>query len=168
MGLYKYISALWKKPHDSEAWKPRLIEWRKAPSTVRIERPTRLDRARSLGYRAKEGIIVVRQRVQRGGHKRERIKAGRRSKRFTMRKNLKMSYQTIAEQRVARKYRNMEVLNSYWVAQDSNYYWYEVIMVDPLHPQIATDSTLKWVAEKQHKARVFRGLTSSAKKSRQD
>ncbi|KKT75754.1 MAG: 50S ribosomal protein L15e, partial [Candidatus Peregrinibacteria bacterium GW2011_GWA2_44_7] len=41
---------------------------RKEPVTLVLEHPTRLDRARSLGYKAKQGCIVARQRVGRGGH----------------------------------------------------------------------------------------------------
>jgi len=166
MGLYNHIAQLWKRPKQSLVWKSRLISWRKEPNTIRIERPTRIDRARSLGYKAKEGIIVVRQKVQRGGHTRPKIKGGRRTRNFGTRKDLTISYKVIAEQRAARKYPNMEVLNSYWVADDANYYWYEIILVDPMHPVVQNDKELSWVAEKQHKRRVFRGLTGAGKKSR--
>ena len=165
MGLYKYIREIWKKP-KGEAYKTRLIQWRKEPATIRIERPTRLDRARTLGYQAKEGYIIVRQRVKRGGHKRPRIKAGRKPRRFGSRKNLKISYQTISETRAAKKYVNLEVLSSYWVGDDNLHYWYEIILVDPLHPVIRSDKKINWIAEKQHTRRVFRGLTSSGRKSR--
>ncbi|MEM4268083.1 MAG: 50S ribosomal protein L15e [Candidatus Woesearchaeota archaeon] len=168
MGLYKRIAGIWSNPKENlgETWRKRLEEWRKEPSTKRIERPTRLNRARSLGYKAKQGIFIVRQRVLRGGHVRPRPKGGRRPKKFHTRKNLKMSYQWIAEQRAASKYKNCEVLNSYWVGKDGKYYWYEVIMVDPLHPAIMSDKNLRWISEKQHTKRVFRGLTSAGKKSR--
>jgi len=72
MGLYKHVRNLWKKPKANmpELWRERLIKWRKENSTVKLERPTRIDRARSLGYKAKQGFVVVRQRVLRGGHTR--------------------------------------------------------------------------------------------------
>jgi len=168
MGLYKYLSKLWQKPRSNigQGYQSRLIKWRKEPVTVRIVRPTRVDKARSLGYKAKEGIIVVRQKVIRGGHTRPKIKAGRRSKNYSIRKNLKVSYQVIAEQRAAKKYPNMEVLNSYWVGEDAHYYWYEIIFLDPVHPSIAKDKHLRWIMDKQHANRVTRGLTSAGKKSR--
>ncbi|MCW3981663.1 MAG: 50S ribosomal protein L15e, partial [Candidatus Bathyarchaeota archaeon] len=56
MMAYKYISKAWEKPDASfvkELMWQRLIKWRKQPSTLRIERPTRLDKARTLGYKAK-------------------------------------------------------------------------------------------------------------------
>ncbi len=45
----------------SDAWRKRLAEWRKEPAVLRIDRPTRIDRARSLGYKAKQGFLIVRQ-----------------------------------------------------------------------------------------------------------
>ena len=57
MSFYKYIQELWKRPKDNlgELWRERLIQWRREPSIVRLERPTRIDRARALGYKAKQG-----------------------------------------------------------------------------------------------------------------
>ena len=168
MGMYKYVRELWKKPKEGlgELWKQRLFLWRREPSTIRLDRPTRIDRARSLGYRAKPGIIVVRQRVKRGGRMKPRPAGGRRPKKYARRKNVGKSYQSVAEERAGKKYVNCEVLNSYWVAQDGIYYWYEIILVDKSHPAIKSDKKLKWVAEPQHRNRVARGLTSAARKSR--
>ena len=167
MSLYGYISQVWKKPSDEmlQLLSKRMIEWRAEPSTIRIPKPTRLDRARQAGYRAKAGIIVVRQRLLRGGRQRPDIRAGRRTKHSRQLKVLGMNYQQVAEQRAARKFPNMEVLNSYFVAKDGRHYWYEVIMADKMHPVIANDSSLSWLSE-GHSRRVFRGLTSAAKRSR--
>jgi len=77
-----------------------------------------------------------------------------------------MNYQWVAEIRAARKYKNLEVLNSYWVGKDGKYYYFEVIMIDPSKPEIKNDSTLKWIAEKRNKKRAERGITSAARKSR--
>ncbi|MFC1697927.1 50S ribosomal protein L15e [Nanoarchaeota archaeon] len=168
MGMYKYVQNLWKKPQANmpELWRERLVAWRREPTTVRLERPTRIDRARSLGYKAKQGFVVVRQRVIRGGRQKPRAAGGRRSKRFRKRKDVRKNYQQICEERANKKYPNCEVLNSYWVAQDGRYYWYEIILVDKAHPQILADKDTKWIAEKQHTGRVFRGLTSAGRKSR--
>ena len=71
----------WKSLKESEIYplqKERMISWRRGPSTHRVEYPTRLDRARALGYKAKEGYIVVRSRVRRGGRNRPKIIGGRR------------------------------------------------------------------------------------------
>ncbi len=166
MSMYKYIRQAWKKPGDSmpELMKQRLIQWRKDPATLKINHPTRIDRARSLGYKAKQGIIVVRQRVQRGGHRKPFPSGGRRSKKYTTRKSLMVNYQTIAEQRAVKSHPNCEVLNSYEVARDGNHAWYEVILVDKSSPVVRADPNLRWIMH-QH-GRPYRGLTSAAKKSR--
>jgi large subunit ribosomal protein L15e len=165
-GMYHYLREAWKKP-AKEMLKPRLIEWRKSEAVVHVEKSIRLDRARSLGYKAKSGFVVARVRVRRGGHRRPRpAKKGRRSKRQTLRKTLAMNYRWIAETRAARKFPNLEVLNSYMLAKDGMYYFYEVILVDPSRPEIKSDKSLNWICKSKHKGRVFRGLTSAGKKSR--
>jgi large subunit ribosomal protein L15e len=164
MGVYQYIRDAWKKPQDTAAVKEYLFLFRREPATVRVFRPTRLDRARSLGYKAKQGVFVVRQRVGRGGHVRPDIKGGRRPKANTQKKVVNKSYQQIAEERVAKQYTNCEVLNSYLVVQDGKHKWFEVIMVDRTSPQVLADDNLNWIS--LQKGRVFRGLTSAGKKSR--
>ena len=153
MGMYQHVRELWKNPKENlgDIWKQRIINWRKADSTVRVERPTRIDRARSLGYRAKQGILVVRQRVIRGGRQRPKIRKGRRSKHFGQRKDVDKSYQQISEERTAKKYPNCEVLNSYYVGEDGRYYWFEIILVDKAHPQILADKNLNWISRSKNK-----------------
>jgi len=164
-GMYHYIREAWKKPSMEELRK-RLFEWRQGKAIERVESPTRLDRARALGYKAKPGFVIARVRVRRGSKKRPKMMGGRRSKRQNRRKVLQANYQWVAEQRVGRKYRNMEVLNSYWIGRDGMHYFFEVILVDRTHPQILADKTINWICEPENRGRVFRGLTSSAKKSR--
>lgn len=167
MGYLKYVREAWKKPRQNkELWTTRLISWRREPVTLRIEHPTRPDRARSLGYRAKQGYIIVRQRVLRGGHRRPGPPGGRRPKHARRRMVLDKNYQRIAEERAVKSFKNCEVLNSYWVMQDGKHYWYEVILIDRAHPVILADPRISWIAEKHNKRRVLRGLTSSGKKSR--
>ncbi len=167
-GMYHYIREAWKKPKENlgELWRQRLIKWRRSKVVERVEKPTRLDKARALGYKAKPGFVIARIRIKRGGRKRPKPKGGRRSKRQTIRKTLKMNYQWVAEQRVARKFPNLEVLNSYWLAKDGMHYFYEVILVDTSRPEILADKKISWIASKKNKRRVFRGLTSAARKSR--
>jgi len=165
---YAYIREAWKDPwegYTAELMWQRLQQWRREPSVVRIDRPTRLDRARELGYRAKKGIVVVRARIRRGGRKATRPSRGRKTKGFQVnRRTPKKSLQWIAEERAARKYPNMEVLNSYWVGEDGKYKWFEIILVDRSHPAIEKDKQLSWITNKR--GRVFRGLTSAGRKSR--
>ena len=100
MGLTKYLRKAWRKP-DVKVLRERMIEWRKGNTIVKVDKPLRLDRARALGYKAKKGIVVVRVRIGRGGRRKTRPKKGRRTKRMTVRKTLKMNYKEVAEQRVA-------------------------------------------------------------------
>jgi large subunit ribosomal protein L15e len=167
---YKYIAEEWAKPEKSfveELMRQRLIEWRKQNTVTRVERPTRLDRARKLGYKAKQGFVVARTRVRRGNLRKIRPKAGRRPKRMGVKKfKPAKSLRLIAEERTARKFPNLEVLNSYWVGEDGRSKWFEVILVDPKSPSLQSDKDINWITEPQHKRRVFRSLTSAGKKIR--
>lgn len=170
LSMYKYISKAWNRPEASQVrqiLRERLIEWRRGGSVVRLDHPTRLDRARALGFKAKPGVIVVRSRIRRGGRRKERANAARKPKKMGVKKYTpKKSLRWIAEERAQRKYPNLEVLNSYWVGEDGRYKYYEVILVDPSHPSVNKDKDLRWIVEKQHRGRVFRGLTSAGKQSR--
>jgi len=167
--MYHYIAVLWRE-HGEEhekLIKSRLIEWRREPSIVRIEKPTRLERARKLGYKAKPGFIVVRVRVRKGGLRKPRPRSGRRPKRMGVYGHSpKKSLRLIAEERAARRYRNLEVLNSYYVGEDGLYKYYEVILVDPHHPAILNDPDINWIANPSQRGRVFRGKTSAGRKIR--
>lgn len=166
MGMYQYIRESWKNPRENlgQLWQQRIIKWRQEPATIRLERPTRIDKARSLGYKAKQGFVIVRQRVDRGGRQRPQIRHPRRPKAMSRRKDLTMNYQAVAEQRAAKKYPNCEVLNSYYVGEDGLNYWYEIILVDRTNPSIAADSRISWIIG--HKGRASRGLTSAGKRGR--
>ena len=164
-GMYHYLRQAWKKP-DKTTLRQRMIGWRKSEVLTKVEKPLRLDRARALGYKAKKGFVVFRVRIKRGGHTRTRPNKGRRSARMHTRKNLKMNYREIAELRVGNKYRNLEVLNSYQIGKDGVHYFFEVICVDTSRPEIRNDKTINWILNPADKNRVFRGLTSAAKKAR--
>lgn len=164
MGITKYLREAWKRP-DEKVLRDRMIQWRQGESIVRVEKPLRLDRARNLGYKAKKGVVVVRVRLVRGGHKRTRPYKARRTKRLHIRKNLTMNYREIAESRAARKYDNMEVLNSYLIGTDGMHYFYEVILVDRAEPGILVDKQLAPLVNAP-KMRSLRGLTSAGRKAR--
>ncbi len=164
-GLYHYMREAWRKP-DTSVLRERMMQWRKENAVVHVERPLRLDKARMLGYSAKKGFVIARVRLLRGGRKREKVNARRRTKRKTIRKTLKVSYRWIAEMRAARRFTNLEVLNSYWIGKDGKHYFYEVILVDPERPEIKADKKINWICKPEHRGRVFRGLTSAGKKSR--
>ncbi len=74
MGAYKYLEELWrKKQSDLLRFLLRIRCWqyRQLTSVHRAPRPTRPDKARRLGYKAKQGYVVYRVRVRRGGRKRK-------------------------------------------------------------------------------------------------
>ncbi len=164
-GMYHFLKQAWKKP-DKKTLRERMVEWRKSQAITKVDKPLRLDRARILGYKNKKGFVIVRVRIKRGGHKRPRPNKGRRSKRLHARKTLRMNYQWIAEQRAARKYTNLEVLNSYLLGKDGISYFYEIILVDPERPEIKNDKTINWIIKPENRKRTSRGLTSAGKKAR--
>jgi large subunit ribosomal protein L15e len=168
--MYAYVRDAWKRPEKSEVkallWN-RMQAWREEGSVVRIERPTRIDRARSLGYKAKQGVAVARVQVRRGGRRVSRYVRARRSARMGKnRSTAGKSIQRIAEERAAKKFPNMEVLNSYWVGQDGKRKYYEVILVDGSHPSVKSDKNLAWVADPVHRGRAERGKTSAGRSGR--
>ena len=174
MGMYTEMGKTFKEEYKGNdlyfksAYKQRLIEYRKDDrAVVRVTRPTNIKRARELGYKAKQGIIVVRSRIRRGSLRKSLPTRGRKPKRMGIRKiTAGKPLQRIAEERAARKYSGMEVLNSYYVGEDGNHKYFEVILVDPANASIKTDKDLGWICSQKHTGRVFRGKTSAGKKSR--
>lgn len=166
MGYIKYVKKIWteKGQEFSDLMKERQIEWRKQPSTVRIAKPTRIDRARALGYKAKKGFVVVRQRLKRGGRQRPDIKGGRRSAHSGQKKVVGKNYQQIAEERANKSYPNCEVLNSYYITKDGKNIWYEIILIDRDSPTVYMNKGTAWARDT--KGKVFRGMTSAGKKAR--
>ncbi|MBM3232344.1 50S ribosomal protein L15e [Candidatus Pacearchaeota archaeon] len=164
--MYHYMREAWKKP-DTATMRDRMIAWRDSDAITVVDKPLRLDRARSLGYKAKKGFIVARIRLMRGGRTRKRIGVkGRKTRKQTIRKTLKMSYRWVAEMRASKFFNNLEVLNSYWIGKDGKHYFFEVILVDPQMPEIKNDKTMSWIYSGHHHGRVERGLTSAGKQSR--
>jgi large subunit ribosomal protein L15e len=168
--MYAYVREAWKRPDKSDVeallW-DRMQIWRREGSVVRVEHPTRIDRARALGYRAKQGIAVARVKVRRGGRRRSRYVRARRTARMGKnRLTPGKSLQRIAEERASRRFPNMEVLNSYWVGQDGKLKYYEVILVDGHHPAIKSDRKLAWIGDPTHRGRAERGKTSAGRKGR--
>jgi large subunit ribosomal protein L15e len=147
MGVYKHMSKAWKKRENTELdqyLRQAAISWRRDRVIKRVQYPTRPDRAKSLGYRKKQGFVVARVRVRKGGARKKRPSSGRRPRalgvtKFTRAKSLKR----IAEERVANSFPNLSVLNSYYLWEDGTSKWFEVLLVDPNHPSIKRDETIK-------------------------
>merc|ERR1712045_26128 len=159
MGAYKYMQELYRKKQcDVMRFLQRVRCWqyRQLSTIHRASRPTRPDKARRLGYRAKQGYVIYRIRIRRGGRKRPVPKGATYGKPTNQGVNSlknQRSHQAIAEERVGRRCKALRVLSSYWVGQDSTYKYYEVVMIDPMHKAIRRDPKINWLCmleEKQH------------------
>lgn len=157
MGLYDRIKETFQKEYAqrAEIYRQRLSKWRGEPSLVPLERPTNLARARTLGYKAKQGYIVVRVRMGRGQRKRPEPSGGRKPGKNVRYLSPSVSLRAQAEQRAARRYRNMEVLNSYWIGEDGQKKYFEIILVEP-----------KAYGKPISISRAFSGLTPAFRKVR--
>ncbi|MCX6773920.1 MAG: 50S ribosomal protein L15e [Candidatus Micrarchaeota archaeon] len=164
MGAYKYIKETLNNQYRerSSEYRRRLALWRKEETVVRVDRPSNLIRARTLGYKAKPGICIVRVKMSKGMRKRPAMKKGRKSRKSYQFTSPDKSLRMIAEEKAARAYRNMEVLNSYWVGEDGQYKYFESILAERGNtniPDYMNDALAR-------KGRAFRGLTSAGQKVR--
>ena len=172
MGAYKYLEELYKKKQsDVLRFLVRLRCWqyRQLPAIHRASRPTRPDKARRLGYKAKQGYVIYRIRLRRGGRKRPVFKGiiyGKPAAQGVTQLKNQRSHRAIAEERVGRAIGGLRVLNSYWICQDSTFKFYEVILVDTAHKAIRRDPRINWICENVHKHRELRGLTAAGRKHR--
>ena len=102
------MAKAWSEPESSfvgELMRERLMLWRRQPAVLRIDKPTRLDRARRLGYKDKPGYVVARVRVRRGGLRKPRPRSGRRPKRMgVVRYKPAKSLRLMAEERAVRRF----------------------------------------------------------------
>jgi len=147
----------------------RCWEYRHLPVVHRASRPSRPDKARRLGYKAKQGYVIYRVRVRRGGRKRpvgKGITYGKPKTHGVNQLKPQRPLRSVAEERVGKRCGNLRVLNSYWINQDATYKMYEVILVDPSHKAIRRDPRINWIASPVHKRRELRGLTSAGKSGR--
>ncbi|VVB65564.1 50S ribosomal protein L15e [Candidatus Gugararchaeum adminiculabundum] len=160
MGAYKHIQETFQQEYKERAqiFKARVQKWKKEGSIERVERPTNLARARTLGYKAKPGFVIVRVRIGKGRRKRKKPLGGREPKHNGRFFSPHKSHQRMAEERACAKFANLEVLNSYWVGEDGMQKYYEVILVDGTNPATG----MQWV----QRGRAERGLTSAGMRSR--
>jgi len=139
------------------------------PAVHRATHPSRPDKARRLGYKAKQGFVVYRVRVRRGNRKRPNPKGivyGKPANQGIMQLKGYRSHRSKAEERAGRRCANLRVLNSYWVNQDARHKYYEVVMVDPFHTAIRNDPRINWITKPVFKHRELRGLTATGRKGR--
>ena len=144
--MHSYMTATWANmwKSNNDVLKSKAVVWRTEEVIHKINRPSRLDRARRIGYKAKQGVIIVRIRVGRGGMRKQRPVSGRRPKHIGV-VHIKQgtNMRKVAENRVSEKFPNLEVLGSYYLHKDGRYLWYEVILADPYHPAIFNDKEMR-------------------------
>ena len=161
MGAYKQIQKTFIREYQerSPLYKLRVRAWKKEPTVVRSDRPTNLARARTLGYRAKPGYIIARVMIDKGMRKRPKPAGGRKPSKSGRFFSPGKSHRQMAEEKAARRYSNCEVLNSYWVGEDGQTTFFEVILVERDKPGVYENAKLR-------RGRAFRGLTSTGRKAR--
>ena len=172
MGAYKYLQELYRKKQSDLLrflLRVRCWQYRQLSAIHRAPRSTRPDKARRLGYKAKQGYVIYRVRVRRGGRKRPVRKGatmGKPTNQGVTQLKFQRSLRSVAEERAGRHCGALRVLSSYWVAQDSTYKFFEVILIDPMHKTIRRDPRINWICNAVHKHRELRGLTAAGKKNR--
>ena len=172
MGAYKYVEELWRKKQSDVMrflLRVRAWEYRQLPKIYRVNGPLRHEKARRLGYKAKQGFVVYRVGVRRGGRKRPNSKGivyGKPKHQGIHKMKATRNLRSVAEERVGRRCGALRVLNSYWINQDATYKYFEVILVDPMHNAIRNDPRMQWITKPVHKHRELRGLTSAGRKYR--
>lgn len=160
-----------KKQTDIMKYMTRVavVEARQNDVVHRKEKPLFLDRARKLGYKAKQGVTVWGVRIRKGdairnynnGNTRGKcVNAGIHQIKSTLNK------QALAEQIIGQQLGSLRILGSYKIGQDLRYHHFEVIMVDPNHNAVRNNRVLNWICNPVHKHREMRGLTSAGRKSR--
>jgi large subunit ribosomal protein L15e len=166
MNAYKYITKSFQQDYKdrSQLVKQRIALWRTQSPVAKVDKPTNVARARELGYKAKQGVVIARVRVDRGLSHRRKIEAGRKPSKEGRYYAFRKSLQARAEDRASNRFANCEVLNSYFVGEDGNYKFFEVILLDRTHPAIMNDSNYSSVIAQR--GRAGRGLTSTGKKFR--
>ena len=166
MNSYKYINKTFRHEYKerSQELKQHIAAWRRQSPVERVAKPMNVARARELGYKAKQGVVVVRVRVRRGLSHRGKITAGRKPSKEGRYYAFRKSLQSVAEERAAAKFTNCEVLNSYYVGEDGDYKFFEVVLLDATHPSVLSDRNYAGIVAQR--GRVSRGLTSSGRKHR--
>jgi len=172
MGASSFVNEIWrKKQSDIMSFLLQLRSWeyRHYPSIQRVKSPTRTEKAKKLGYKAKQGFIVYRVRIRRGGRKRpvkKGITYGKPKGHGVNELKFNRNKRSLAEERASKICGNLRILNSYWLNEDSVYKYFEVIFVDPNLKTIKRSPRINWICKASFKHRELRGITSAGRQSR--
>lgn len=131
MGAAKYIAKNERNVYLNEKRRREiLMELVKAPMIYRVDHPTRLFKARALGYKAKQGYFIVRIRISKGLTRRERPNHARHPSKAGIYFGYALSAKEIAKHRIQRKYPNADILGIYYLVENGNYKWFEAVLKD--------------------------------------
>lgn len=162
-----------KKQSDVMRYLQRIniVKARQFEEVHRQEKPTFLERARTLGYKAKRGYTIFNVRVKKGNYPRQLKYNNGNTRGKCVNAGLyqikpSLSKQVEAEIKVGKQVPNLRVLNSYWIGQDYMYKHFQVICIDPCMVEIRNDPKINWICKPVHKHREARALTSAGKKTR--
>ena len=130
MGAYKYMRQSYQKTFATKnpVMRNRLIAWHKEHTLVRVDTPTNIIRARSLGYKATKDFIIVRVRISKGKRVRRRADLGRKPGKNRKEVNPGAPLGYYAEVKASRKFNNLEVVGVYFVGMTGTDKYFEVIM----------------------------------------
>ena len=171
-GAYKYVEELWKKKQSDVLrflQRVRVWEYRQLPSVVRVTRPSRPDKARRLGYKAKQGFCICRARVRAGPQEAREQGHPLRQARAPGCEEAEIRAQPAIGRggaRRARPLRRAPRAQLVLAQRRFVYKYYEVIMVDPMHKVVRNDPRINWICNPVHKHREIRSLTAAGRKYR--
>ena len=143
-----------------EVFKEKMVKWSADPPVVRIDKPTNLPRARTLGYKDITGMVMARVRVLKGKKKRSTPGGGRKPSKAGRFFSRGKSLQAIAEERAARRFANCEVMNSYFVGSTGTTSFFEILLLDRNSPSVLARKEYRALVGKR--GRAYRSLTSAA------
>ena len=132
MSFYNHLSKSFALTYKQRtpALRERVSKWRTMPVVVRVDRPLNPARAHALGYKAKKEFIVARVRIAKGNRRRKRPDLGRKPGKNRKSAPPGKSLQWRAEQRASRRFPNLKLINSYYVGEDGQFKFFEVVLRD--------------------------------------
>ncbi len=130
MNGYKHVLKSFQKSlrARSDSLKQRLHDWRGESTVARVEEPSNIARARSAGFKAKQGFVVARVRVKKGKLVRRAPRQGRKPGRNRKTQSSGMGLKRVAEIKAGLKFPNLSVVNSYLAGEDGQFKFFEVVL----------------------------------------
>jgi large subunit ribosomal protein L15e len=166
MNMYNSMKEAFRQGYKerSQLYKERLVKWSAEPAVLAVDKPINIARARELGYKAKQGVVIARVHLLKGQSKRRKKHLHRKPAKAGKFYSYNKSLQAVAEERAARHFTNCEVLNSYFVGDTGKERFYEVILLDRSSPALKNDPQYMNILAQHNRA--YRGLTMAGRRHR--